>query len=358
MDDERSTMNDAARQPAGDTPFGYRRGRADTAVTWGIRIVLVAVIGVGGWLGWTYYRDSQVARTGSQQARAVQNLRNTVSSRPNDAVLRERLGEALLANGQRADAVAQFEAALTINPDFTPALSALGIIAMDQRDWKKAEGYQLKIIGLLINTEMASKDVRLANAYYDLGTTLVEERRYEEAVANLKESLRIKRDSSPAHYMLSVAYGKLGLVEEQKKELAIVVAFDPKEAQANYDLGVILVKQHDIGGGTELLRIAADNAPEGVALPQEELAKLGSAKDHLDAARRVEKSDPKKALAEARAAAAIDPSLADAVRLVALMWEKNGDTTKAVNAWERLLELVPGDKSATDAIQRLNPDAK
>jgi tetratricopeptide (TPR) repeat protein len=357
MDDERANTNDTAR-PADETPFGYRRSRLDVALTWGIRLVLVAVIGVGGWLGWTYYRDSQVAKTGSQQARAVQNLRNMVASRPSDAVLRERLGEALLANGQRADAVVQFEAALKIDPAFTPALSALGIVAMDQREWKKAEGYQLKIISLLVGTEMASKDVRLANAYYDLGTTLVEERRYEEAVANLKESLRIKRDSSPAHYMLSVAYGKLGLVEEQKKELAIVVAFDPKQAQANYDLGAILVKQGDLGDGAELLRIAADNAPEGVALPVEELAKLGPAKGHLEAALRIQKSDPKKALAEARAAAAIDPTFSGAVRLVAVLWEKKGDKVKALNAWERLLELVPGDRSATDAIQRLSPDAK
>jgi len=360
MDDERmGTQSQGRDGSSGDSPFGVpQHGRLDAAVSWAIRIVLVAVIGVGIWLGWTYWRDSQVAQTGSQQARAVQNLRKNVASRPNDVVLRQRFGEALLANGQRAEAIAQFEAALKINKDYTPALSALGLIAMDEREWKTAEGYQVRIIGLLSATEMAAKDVRLANAYYDLGTTLVELRRYEEAVANLKESLRIKRDSSPAHYMLSVAYGKLGLPSEQKKELGIVVAFDPKHAQANFDLGVLLIKEGDAGQGAELVRIAADNAPEGVTMPQEELDKLGTAKDRLDAAVRLEKSEPKQALSEARVAAAIDPMSADAVRLVARLWEKNGDNLRASNAWERLLELVPEDPSATDAIRRLNPDAK
>lgn len=343
--------------PNGESPFGYRGSRTDVVVTWAIRVVLAAVVGVALWLGWTYWRDSSVAQTGSQQARAVQNLHNLVSSRPNDAVLRERYGEALLAAGVRGEAIKQFEAALKINPEFTPALSALGLLAMDDRDWQKAEAYQTKIIDLLSKGEMAAQDVRLANAYYDLGTTLVEQRRYEEAVANLKESLRIKRDSSPVHYMLSVAYGRLNLVEEQKRELATVLAFDPKQAQANFDLGVILIKQGDIGQGAELLRIAADNAPSGVTLPLDELAKLGSAEKHLGVARRLEKAEPRKALAEARAAAAIEPALTDAVRMVARLWERLGDKTHALNAWERVAELSPGDAAAADAIKRLN-DAK
>lgn len=340
--------------PAEDSPFGYRGSRGDVAVTWAIRVVAAVLVAVVAWLGWSYWRDSTVAQTGSQQARAVANLHNLVASRPNDAVLRERYGEALLAAGSRGEAIAQFQAALKINPEFTPALSALGLLAMDDRDWKKAEGYQLKIIGLLAKGEMAAQDARLANAYYDLATTLVEEKRYEEAVANLKESLRIKRDSSPALYMLSVAYGRLGIVEEQKRALAVALSFDPKMAQANYDLGVILIKQGDIGNGAELLRIAADNAPSGVTLPADELAKLGSASEHLKAAKRLEASDPKKALAEARVAAAIDPASVDAVRLVARLWELRGDKTRALNAWERVSELLPGDPAATEAIKRLN----
>jgi Flp pilus assembly protein TadD len=205
---------------------------------------------------------------------------------------------------------------------------------------------------------MSGQDQRLANAYYYLGTTLVEMERTEEAVANLKESVRIKRDSAPVHYMLAVAYQRLGLPVQQKRELEIVVAFDPQDAQANYDLGLLLLREGEAAGAAELFRIAADRAPAGIAAPQEQLDALGESETRLAAARRYKDSDPKKALVEARIAAAIDPDDPEPVRLVAQLWEKAGDVKRAQNAWERLLELVPGDRQATDEIKRLNTDAK
>jgi cytochrome c-type biogenesis protein CcmH/NrfG len=69
-------------------------------------------------------------------------------------------------------------------------------------------------------------------------------------------------------------------------------------------------------------------------------------------------SDPKRALTDARIAAALDPTSVPAVRLVAQLWEAEKDPKRAQNAWERLLELVPGDVQATDAIKRLNANAK
>jgi Tfp pilus assembly protein PilF len=205
---------------------------------------------------------------------------------------------------------------------------------------------------------MASKDAGLADVYYYLGTTYVEEKRYEDAVANLKKSLSIKRDSSPAHYMLATAYQRLNLPDMQAQELEIVVAFDPKQAQANYDLGMIALGKGDVAQAAELFRISADNAPAGVTQPKDELAKLGTASVHLASAQRLKSSDPAKALVEARIAAALDPASTPAVLLVAQLAEREKDTTRALNAWKRYLELVPGDKTATDAIQRLSANAK
>jgi Tfp pilus assembly protein PilF len=158
--------------------------------------------------------------------------------------------------------------------------------------------------------------------------------------------------------MLSVAYQRLGLPDMQQQELTIVLAFDPQEAQANYDMGLLLLKQGDVAGAAELFRIAADRAPEGVTDPQKQLDLLGSAATRLAQAVELQKSDPKRALVDARIAAALEPSSASAVRLVAQLWEANKDPKRAQNAWERLLELVPGDAQATDAIKRLTSNAK
>jgi tetratricopeptide (TPR) repeat protein len=320
--------------------------------------LVVAILVVAGYLGWNYYGDARLAATQSPAARAIANLENIVAKSPNEPMARIRLAEALAANGQEDDAIPQLEAALKIDKQNGTAMTDLGLIAMQRGEWKSAEQYWTQLVQILSGAEMASKDQRLADVYYYLGTTFVEEARYEDAVANLKASIAIKRDSSPVHYMLAVAYQRLGLTDMQRQELEIVVAFDPKQAQASYDLGMLTLKGGDTAGAAELFRIAADNAPSTVSTPQVELAKLGKASDHLAAAIRLRPTDPKAALVEARIAAALDPTSAETVKLVATLSETTKDPQRALNAWERYLELVPGDKTATDAIKRLSANAK
>lgn len=343
------------------SPEGRSRRSATSTDRW-IKVatwtVVAAIVAVGAFLGWSYYSDVRLESTQSPAARAVANLRNIVAKTPNNATARVNLAEAMIANGQQNEAIDQLEAALKLDKGSAAALTDLGLIAMERREWKKAEGYWTQLIQMLSESEMSSKDQRLADVYYYLGTTLVEQKRYEEAVANLKESIAIKRDSSPVHYMLSVAYQRLNLPEMQRQELDTVLAFDPKEAQANYDAGVLLLKAGKTAEAAELFRISVDNAPSGVAAPQQELDKLGDAATHLATAKKLRADQPARALDEARIAAALDPSNAEAVRLVATLWETNKDPKRAQNAWERLLELVPGDKAATDAIKRLSANAK
>lgn len=348
--------NTPAAGTGAPSPFAGPPSAGDRWVRRAILLVALALVAVVAWLGFNYYQDMRLATSEAPSARAVSNLRNIVTKDPDNALARVRLAEAMMANDQAEEAVEQLQQALKIDKDNIPALMDLGLVAMDRTEWQKAEGYWRRVIDLLKSNEMASQDKRLASAHYDLGTTLVELKRYEEAVAELKESIRIKRDASPVHYMLSVAYARLNLAEQQKKELQIVVAFDPQEPQANYDLGRLLLKEGDAAGAAELFRIAADRAPDEIDLPQQALDEFGDAPAHLSTARRLQAKEPKKALDEARIAAAIDPSSADAVRLTAVLWERAGDAKRAQNAWERLLELIPGDAKAASEIKRLNPN--
>jgi Flp pilus assembly protein TadD len=205
---------------------------------------------------------------------------------------------------------------------------------------------------------MSLKDQRLADAYYYLGTTLVEENRFPEAVTSLQKSISIRRDSSPVHYMLSVAFQRLRRVADQRAELETVLAFDPKHAQANYDLGLLYAGASQEATAAELFRIAADNAPSGVTEPQTQLARFGSASVRIATALKYRLSDPSRALTEARIAAALEPKDTQAVALVAGLWDLVGDRARSLNAWQRLLELDPRNADATIAIERLGADAR
>jgi len=343
---------------AAPSPFGPRALKGDRGIKLAIYGLLAAIVLVGAYLAWAYYGDVRLASTQSPTARAVANLSAMVAKAPDNAQARVQLAEAMMANGQSGEAIEQLQEALKLEKDNISALTDLGLIAMDRSEWKKAEGYWLQLVQLLSGAEMAQKDQRLADVYYYLGTTLVEQQRYEEAVANLKQSVLIKRDSSPVHYMLSVAYARLTLPDMQRQELEIVVAFDPKQAQANFDLGMLQLKKGDVASAAEFFRIAADNAPKGISEPADQLAKLGDADARMASALRLRSSDPKKALTEARIAVALDPKNPEAVSLVAQLFEKNGDKARAISAWERLLVLVPGDATATAEIKRLSESDK
>jgi len=339
----------------------HLRRRSDRLLDIGIRIALVAVIATGAYLGYLYWSNSQTQAVSSPAGRAIENLRKIVTANPGNSDARIKLAEALSAAGRLNEAIEQFEAALKLKPDDITALSGLATVSMKRKEFSTAESYWLKIVGLLDNTPTASKDPRLDSAYYGLGVTYMETKRFEEAVGAFKESLRITPSAADTHFQLSIAYGKLGFPDQQLKELEIAVAFDPKNAQPNYDLGLLKLKFGDTAAAAEYFRIAADYAPEEITLPQEELLKIeakGSAASRLAEARSLASTEASAALSQARIAAALDPKNVDAIRLVAQLWEKAGNKDLALNAYRRILELVPDDDEAAQAIKRLSPDGK
>jgi tetratricopeptide (TPR) repeat protein len=336
--------------------------RKDRWLDIAIRVTAVAIFALVVWIGYLYWANSQTQAVSSPVGRAVENLRKIVTADPGNADARIRLAEAFAFAGRLDDAVTQFDAALKLKPDYMPALSGLASVAMQRKDYKTAETYWLKIISLLENVTTAAKDQQLDTAYYGLGVTYIDMKRYEEAIVALKDAVRIKSSSSDTHYMLSVAYRELKYPDRQKDELNITLAFDPNNAQANYDMGLLILKEGDIPSAAELFRISVDHAPDSKAsLPQKELDKLaakGDAKTRVARARALFDTKPADALIDARIAAALDPASTDTVRLVAQLWEKQGNKERALNAWKRLLEISASDAEADQAIKRLSPDVK
>ena len=349
-----SRPSGAPRRPRGLDPKKERdllttafKDRWIDIVMW---VVVAAVVGLVGYLGYAYLSTQNRERTTSPAARSVANLSAIVRAQPNVAAARVKLAQALAADSRVAEAVTQYQAALKIDPGNVDALSGLGVIAMQRQQLKTAEGYWLKVIDLIGTAEMATKDQRLEVAYYYLGTTYVEMKRYQDAVGYLKEALRIRKDASDTHYMLSVAYRGLNLDDQAQQELDITLAFDPNNAQANYDMGVLRLKAGDRATAAELFRRSIDNAPsDKLALPTAELKKFGDAAAHLAEAKKLTATDAAKAVVEARIAAALDPKSIDAVRIVARAYEQLGKKPEATTAWQRVLQLSPKDPEAVKA---------
>ena len=325
----------------------------DSWLTWAIRIVGLFVIGALAFLGYNVIQGQRQAEESSIAARAIDNLEQAVEAEPESAELRILLGDAYRDTGRPADAIEQYDKALELEADHPLALTGLALVAMQQEEWRTAEGYWQNAIEVMSKGEYALTDERLEKAYYYYGTVLIKLAEYEDAVAYLKEALRINRSDADTHYALSVAYRELDSVANQRESLETALLFVPTMPEANYDLGLLYLADGVEATAAELFRRSADNAP-GREEPLDELMALGPFEDRMEEAESLLDSDPGAALHEARIAAALDPMSIDAARMVARLLQSSGlspDDEKA--AWERLLDLVPDDPEATEALAAL-----
>ncbi len=329
--------------------FDLRRLRPLDIALW---IAAIAVVVVAGYLGWSVWSQNRQVVNATPASRAVADIRSDLKKDPENLDLRMKLAQALVVAGRENEAIDQYKAVVKTNKDFTPALSGLGFIAMKNKDWKTGEGYFRKVTDLLANTENADKNSTLEIGYFYLGTALMEQHKYEEAVGFFKAALRIRRDASDSHYALAYTYKQLDSMDKYREELEAAVAFDPKMPEANYDLAVLVLADGDVGRAAELLRTSVDAAP-GVDEPIDALERLGPFSKRFEAAQRLAKTDPKKALAEARVAAALEPRDVDALRLLAALWERNKDADAAAAVYRRILLVVPEDPASKKALERL-----
>ncbi len=310
----------------------WSHATGDGLVDVAIRVAVVAVLVLAAYVGFSYWSVSQA-----------------------------RVEAPAEADVTAAEAIAGYKAILKRNPADVSALSGLANAEMAAKDFKSAESHWRKAIAVVGAASAEVADPRLEVAYYGLGVACLEMHRYQDALVALSESARMKNDASDTHYMLSVAYRGLARPDKQRAELSATVRLDPENAQAQYDLGLLALKQGDVASAAELLRVAADYAPATIQLPKLELDKIaaaGGAAERLAKARALAATDVMAALGEARTAAALDPTDSGAVRLVANLWDRRGDRDRALNAYRRLDELRPGDAEAARAIKRLGTDGK
>jgi Flp pilus assembly protein TadD len=101
-------------------------------------------------------------------------------------------------------------------------------------------------------------------AHYGLGNALIYQRKYEEAIAHYTEALRIKPGDAVAHYGLGVALGRQEKYQEAIDHFTEALRINPQDASNHYNQGNILARQgkydEAIAHFTEALRIKPDYA--------------------------------------------------------------------------------------------------
>ena len=151
-----------------------------------------------------------------------------------------------LEDGQYDEAVAEFQKAINIDPIFTDAHSGLGRAYLGQGDLEAAENEAKKALRLDSSYQPAHELLAaVKQAYYDRALAHLNNERYDEAIAQFKETINKYSNFTAAYCGLGRAYlgqGDLKAAEnEAKKVLRLDSSYQPARKllaavkQAYYD---------------------------------------------------------------------------------------------------------------------------
>ncbi len=99
-------------------------------------------------------------------------------------------------------------------------------------------------------------------AHYVLGYNLAREGRHEEAIVELRESIRIGPSQLDARFALAQLFDRRGEAKEAIRELRGVVATDPASTEGHYLLGLALAKAGRLKQAATALQAALALAPD------------------------------------------------------------------------------------------------
>lgn len=322
-----------------------------------IAVVAALVLILAVFLGWSVFRQNATVKNATPVSRAIQDLRDKVRQNPGNVQLRMDLAQAYAVAGQDKAAAEQYSAILDVAKNYVPALSGLGFIASKNQDWQRSEQYWRKVVTLLSRSTGAGMSKQYETANFYLGTALLEQKKYEDSIGYFKQALRINRSASDSHYLLAQAYKGIEATDEHRKELKYALAFDPRMPEANYEMALLLLKDGDKAQAAELLRVAANAAPDQPQ-PKEELKKLGSFRSHMNLAEKLAKDESKKsskaALDEVRIAVALEPDNIKALELLVDMLGRTGDTEGQNAVYGRILEIDPNNPKALAGMKQVD----
>jgi protein O-mannosyl-transferase len=165
-------------------------------------------------------------------------------------------------------------------------------------------------------------------AQINLGNTLLDSGRVDEAIAYYQQALRIKSDSATAHYNLGSALAGSGRADEAVAHYQQALAIKPDYADAHINLGAALISRGEPSEAIRHYRRALEIEPECIE-PRAILANLLNRQGRLD-----------EAVQEYRTLLRLQcPTLAEAHCNLAIALQQGGKTDESLEHYREAVRL-------------------
>jgi superkiller protein 3 len=218
-------------------------------------------------------------------------------------------GNLLLDQGKTDEAIALFQKAIRLDPDFGDAHYELGSALGMRGQWQQAIFEFREAIRLQPNDQAS---------HYNLGHALLTEQDLDAAISELRTAIQLKPDDAYAYTDLGIALDRQGKRDEAIAAYRQAICLEPSNAVIHANLGVALVRQGKHEEGIARLREALRLQPTAVEIHYNlanALDRMGRHSEAIDAFRTTIRLQPDHASAHAGLGSALsdEGKLAEAV---------------------------------------------
>ncbi|MGL5061013.1 MAG: tetratricopeptide repeat protein, partial [Microcoleus sp.] len=186
------------------------------------------------------------------------------------------LGNRLLSQGKRDEAVASYEKAIAIKPDWAEAYANIGSARSQQGNIEAAITHYQKALAL---------KPELAVLNYNLGNSFLQQYNYEAGINHYREALKVNSEWPEVHANMGNAFSMLGQLEEADISYQQALKFKPDWAEVYCRMGHIKKQDKPLEAIEHFQRAIAINSKYSEAYQQ--LCDLLSHSTNLAGARNV-----------------------------------------------------------------------
>jgi tetratricopeptide (TPR) repeat protein len=285
---------------------------------------------------------------------AIRFYKAAVALRPTRADMHLYLGNALRRKGNFDEAIGAIGKAIELDPKLPGAFDALGHVFREQGKLDAAIACYQKALEIDPPGQAASRvgmadalarkgktdeaiatlkeAIRLkpdlAVAYLNLGMLLTQMGKYPDAVAAFRQAIRLRPDHAQSHMNLGIALGFQGKLQEAIAACGEAVRLDPNSVEAHLNLGVMLQQagkvEEAVASCRKAIRLKPDDAEPHVGLG----VALKAQGKFVEA------------IAAHREAIRLKPDFPYAYHNLGLVLKEQGMNKEAVAALKRALELM------------------
>jgi tetratricopeptide (TPR) repeat protein len=281
-----------------------------------------------------------LGRKGSDSSQVLTEFNEALRLRPEYAEAHNNIGLVLAQNGDDERAGVEFREAVRIRPDYADAHANLGSVLL-LSDVEQAIIELEKAVS--IDPTLIKAQFNLAEAYGNSpshGTS--------KQIEQLRKIISIAPDFARAHLALGKAMLHEAKVSDAIVELRDATRLDPASGEAHYQLGLALARSGQQQEG-------AAEVKKGRELSAADERNQNAELDISEGRATLQKGELQEADAKFRHAIKLQPNSPVAQHFLGLVLEKEGDTTAAITAYQRAVELNPGDLNSRQSVNRLSP---